>query len=97
MQASSQGAKEPRSQAAKELSSQGAKEPRRQAAMEPTKLRNPAPPGQRTAVKVELSSLCRLLVGKWSGSFLLAGTRFGDALRMLKVRFCDLKQFDLID
>ena len=67
MQASSQGAKEPRSQAAKELSSQGAKEPRRQAAMEPTKLRNPAPPGQRTAVKVELSSLCQLLVGKWSG------------------------------
>ena len=55
MQASSQGAKEPRSQAAKELSSQGAKEPRRQAAMEPTKLRNPAPPGQRTAQKVELS------------------------------------------
>ena len=67
MQASSQGAKEPRSQAAKELSSQGAKEPRRQAAMEPTKLRNPAPPGQRTAQKVALSCLCRLLVGKWSG------------------------------
>ena len=67
MQASSQGAKEPRSQAAKELSSQGAKEPRRQAAMEPTKLRNPAPPGQRTAQKVALSFLCRLLVGKWSG------------------------------
>ena len=64
MQASSQGAKEPRSQAAKELSSQGAKEPRRQAAMEPTKLRNPAPPGQRTAQKVALSFLCRLLVGK---------------------------------
>ena len=67
MQASSQGAKEPRSQAAKELSSQGAKEPRRQAAMEPTKLRNPAPPGQRTAKKVAVSFLCRLLVGKWSG------------------------------
>ena len=65
MQASSQGAKEPRSQAAKELSSQGAKEPRRPAAMEPTKLtklRNPAPPGQRAAQKVELSSLYRLLV-----------------------------------
>ena len=35
--------------------------------MEPTKLRNPAPPGQRTGLKVELLSLCRLLVGKWSG------------------------------